>query len=333
MVSVLLPVYNAEKYLQQALSSIISQSYSNLELIAVNDGSTDNSLRILRSCNDDRLKIIDQSNQGVARTLNNALACAKGKYIWRHDADDISEPYQLEKQVTFLESNNQFALASVQIIFMTERGKIAYKYRQPKNYYLEGREYKEVFLEHFNPYSPITHATVLVRRNVMDELGGYRVEFKTSEDTDLWLRLLEKNRAVVLNFCSYYVRLSPFSATSRYEGTTNYYRDLAFKYYEERKLIGSDPIIRDEEIELLDSENKLLSHAAGCWLRDDLLSYKYLININARDFLGTTEIIYHSIKDGWKLKQTWKAIVLPLLPKSLVALGLTFSKRSTGSSI
>ena len=132
-VSILMPVYNGGAYLKQAISSVLNQTYHNFEFIIINDGSTDNTGEIIDSFTDKRILHIKQENQGVARSLNNGLKLVKGEYIWRHDADDKCLPDQLEKQVTFLKQHAEFDLVSTQVAFMTNRGKIAWKYRQPKN--------------------------------------------------------------------------------------------------------------------------------------------------------------------------------------------------------
>lgn len=91
LVSVIIPVYNAEKYLEKAINSIVNQSYRNLEIIVINDGSVDHSHLIVTSFTDSRIKYIKQDNQGLSKTLNSAIRIASGKYICRMDADDISD--------------------------------------------------------------------------------------------------------------------------------------------------------------------------------------------------------------------------------------------------
>jgi len=88
--SVLMPVYNGRDYLRPAIDSILNQTFTDFELIIVNDGSTDDSRSIIEEYSDRRILLINQKNQGVARSLNNGLELAKGKYVRRHDADDIS---------------------------------------------------------------------------------------------------------------------------------------------------------------------------------------------------------------------------------------------------
>src|SRR5690242_9380591 len=99
-----MPVYNASSYLREAIESILNQTYSNFEFIIINDGSTDNSLEIIRSYHDPRISVVNnETNLGIIKTRNKGLKLAKGKYIANMDADDISLSSRLEKQVQYLE--------------------------------------------------------------------------------------------------------------------------------------------------------------------------------------------------------------------------------------
>ena len=103
LVSVVLPVYNAEEYISEALKSILNQTYDNLEVVVVNDGSTDHSLHVIRSLADKRVKIISRENRGLVASLNEGIDAASGDYIARMDADDISHPERISKQIRLLE--------------------------------------------------------------------------------------------------------------------------------------------------------------------------------------------------------------------------------------
>src|SRR5437660_806769 len=98
LVSVLLPVYNGARFLEGGIESILSQSYRNIELIIINDGSSDDSAQIISKFHDPRIRAYSQENQGLAATLNRAIHLAKGEYLARQDQDDLSLPQRLEKQ-------------------------------------------------------------------------------------------------------------------------------------------------------------------------------------------------------------------------------------------
>src|SRR5690606_25009884 len=126
LLSVLVPVYNAEKFVEEALSSILKQTYSNLEILICDDGSTDNTSQVLEKLNSDaRIRIFqNQTNLGKNETCSFLLGKAKGEYVSVHDADDISLPIRFEKQMSFLLDHPEFALCGTNFICFTGYGKI-----------------------------------------------------------------------------------------------------------------------------------------------------------------------------------------------------------------
>lgn len=328
VVSILMPVYNGEAYLKAAIDAVLNQTYIDFELLIINDGSTDKTQTIIDNYTDKRIKSLNQPNAGVAAALNSGLALAQGEFIWRHDADDICLPEQLETQLQFLKAQPQFSLVATQVAFMTDRGKIAFRYKQPKDDYFNGKDFIRVARSHFNPYSPITHATVLVKKEVFAAVGVYRTAFKTSEDTDLWLRIIEQYDAAVLNYCSYYVRLNATSATQVYKSTNTFYRDLAFAFADQRTKIGTDPLQRGESMpKPTEPEAQKITHTKkGCNFRADILNFKYKVALNAKDFRNVFTDISYALRDGWRLKATYKAILFPLFGAVLVEKGVQLKR-------
>ena len=104
-VSVVIPVFNGMPFLKETIDGILNQTYSNFELIIINDGSTDDSEEYIETLKDSRIRYISQNNIGLCNTLNKAFSLAKGTYIFRNDQDDISEPKRLEKQIHALEES------------------------------------------------------------------------------------------------------------------------------------------------------------------------------------------------------------------------------------
>ena len=116
LISVIMPVYNPGRYLSGALESLLNQTYRNIEVIAINDGSTDNSLSVLERYQkqDNRLRVINQENQGLQRTLNRALGLVKGDFIARMDSDDICDVTRLERQIDYLSSHPDVDIVGTQ---------------------------------------------------------------------------------------------------------------------------------------------------------------------------------------------------------------------------
>ena len=319
-VSVIMPAYNAERFIREAVDSILSQSFRDFELIIIDDGSKDGTASIIQSYSDERIRLIQKENEGVATTLNRGIELAKGQYIWRHDADDVSKTDRLEKQVQFMNEHPDVVLCATQIAFMTERGNIAPTKRQPKEQWFGDKETKEVTIDDFSPFSPITHATILVRTQVMKKLNGYRTAFPTSEDIDLWMRILDLGKMVVMHDCSYFVRLSSTSATAVHGWKNEFYRELAKTYWRQRKDGNQD----DLEINGFIKEPKAPKAPSnstgkpGRTFRSDLLNFHYSVHLNARDWREVLRIIKLALVNGWRLPKVYRAILMPLLPGPLV---------------
>ena len=123
-ISVLLPVYNAERFIREAVDSVLFQSLGDFELLALDDGSTDGSLIILREyeARDNRVRIITRENRGLVASLNDLIAAARGRYLARMDSDDISMPQRFERQVMFLESSPDHVAVGGWVIHIDENG-------------------------------------------------------------------------------------------------------------------------------------------------------------------------------------------------------------------
>lgn len=183
-VSVLMPVYNAERFLKSAVDSILSQSFSDFELVAINDGSTDSSLDILESYSDQRIRIISNTrNLGLITTLNNGLKEARAEYVARMDADDVSHPERLEKQVRYLDKNPNTVMVGSWGIYIDEAGCNLFPIQPPHH----SKEMRKALFK-FNCF---IHPSVMFRKIPVLSAGGYNEKAQHAEDYDLWLRLSE----------------------------------------------------------------------------------------------------------------------------------------------
>jgi glycosyltransferase involved in cell wall biosynthesis len=183
-ISVVMSVYNGDKYLQEAVDSILNQTFKDFEFIIINDGSTDDTREILESYNDPRIVLIHQENIGLTKSLNKGIALAKGEYIARQDADDLSMPERLEKQLAFLEKHNKIALLGTAIKSIDHQGIYLKMTKFPRNH-----SSIQKIMKHENCFY---HGSVMFKRHCFIEAGGYREIFSTSQDYDLWLRFAEK---------------------------------------------------------------------------------------------------------------------------------------------
>lgn len=183
-VSVLMSVYNGERFLREAVESILNQTFADFEFIIVDDGSPDKTPQILAGYaeKDRRIKLIkNEKNIGLAKSLNRALEIATGEYVARHDADDISLPHRLERQLSFLDANPQVGAAGSFIEYINNDGVFLGIQRFP-----ECDEDIKAFLLINNCMS---HPALVVGRPILQKAGGYNPELFSCADYDLLRRL------------------------------------------------------------------------------------------------------------------------------------------------
>jgi glycosyltransferase involved in cell wall biosynthesis len=187
VVSVVMSVYNGERFLREAVESVLAQTLPNFELLVVDDGSTDSSPEILSSyqARDPRIVVHRQSNQGRAAALNRGFAVAQAPLVARLDADDIAFPERLARQARFLEEHETVAVVGGAVTFIDDRGRAFGAWQYP----LTDREIRKAFAH----TTPLVHPAVMLRKEVFDVVGGYRTLFKEAEDIDLWLRIAEQH--------------------------------------------------------------------------------------------------------------------------------------------
>lgn len=183
-ISVIMPAYNTEKYIAEAIDSILGQTYGDFEFIILNDCSKDRTEEIILSYKDPRIVYIkNEENLGVAATLNKGLALAKGEYIARMDADDISMTYRFEKQARHLDNNCQLAAVGSNAIVFKEDGTQLYT-DVPI-----GFQNIKIRMPMFNPF---IHPTMMMRRSMLEGLE-YDRAFEGREDYRFWMCLSQKH--------------------------------------------------------------------------------------------------------------------------------------------
>jgi glycosyltransferase involved in cell wall biosynthesis len=187
LVSVVLPVYNGSQYLRQSIESILQQSYRNFELIIINDGSQDDSQKIIDSYSDSRIRSFKQANIGLAATLNKAISLARGRWIARQDQDDVSFPERLTKQVHFMITHPGCAMVGTAAQIWVDETKTDRFHRHP----CSDSELRAglVFYNYF------VHSSVLLDKSVLESIGGYTTDpaRQPPEDYELWCRIARKH--------------------------------------------------------------------------------------------------------------------------------------------
>lgn len=205
-ITVLMPVYNAEKFVGEAIDSVLNQTFSDFEFLIINDASTDRSEKVILSYQDPRIRYYkNKINMGVARTLNRGLKLAKGKYIARMDADDIFLPDKLELQHEILRKDKNLVIICSHFDFIDELGNFLSSFKLAPSS-------EEIYYE-LQFRNCIGHPTAIFnKRIILEEFNGYNEKYEV-EDHDLWLRISKKYKIVKLDKVLLKVRLSKQSKT------------------------------------------------------------------------------------------------------------------------
>ncbi len=316
VISVVMSIYNGEKYICESVDSILNQTYVNFEFIIINDGSNDASLDILHEyqSRDSRLLIVNQENIGLTRSLNRGVKLAACEYIARQDADDISTPSRLEKQLNYMENHPEVAVIGCLADVFGTNG-VIHRSTDPK-FKLSPLGIKR-YLAKKNLFM---HGSSMMRKSCLAKVGFYREFFRHSQDYDLWLRLSQYFDLAILPKHLYGYRVTADAVSvSRYH-TQKQYAELARKLHAERLATGKD------------SYDKLVSfYPDGLPVREVLNKYDYHI------FLAGELVSGNKLSQARKeLRKAWKLgcrrpQIFYLFFKSLLGAGLLDTGRKLRS--
>jgi glycosyltransferase involved in cell wall biosynthesis len=244
-ISVVMPVYNAQRYLHQAIDSILSQTFSDFEFICVDDGCTDGSPQILKEyCQrDSRVVIITRANGGVTSALNAGLAGARGQYIARMDADDVAEPSRFERQLEYMNNHPECAAVGCWVIHIDDNGAEEQRSeRHPTHELITGCLWE-------GNAGALPHFGAFIRRNLLTQIGNYREQFPTAQDLDLFLRLAEIGKlANIPEFLMRYREHEGSVGASRAKQQARNAREVLRQAYERRGMELPDRLARWENV-------------------------------------------------------------------------------------
>lgn len=206
-VTVLMSVYNSQEYLRQAIGSILNQTYKDFEFLIINDGSTDQSLKIIKSYKDKRIRIISRENKGLVYSLNEGIKLAKGHYIARQDSDDISLPHRLEKEVQFLDKNTSIGMVGSNYTIIDTKGKKL----ATTNVFTRPMDLKiaQITCNQFG------HGSIMMRKDVAIQCGGYDKSVGHVEDYHLWTRISRVSDIANIEEPLYLYRTNPVGITQQ----------------------------------------------------------------------------------------------------------------------
>lgn len=234
-ITVLMSVYNGEKYLRQAIDSILNQTFKDFEFLIINDGSTDSSVSIIKSYSDPRIRLIhNKKNIGLTRSLNKGLRLAKGAFIARIDADDVSLKERLKKQYEVLKMNSDIGLVGSWVRIINKKGE------EIDNWKFNYNSEKIYYLLNFRNY--LAHSSVMFRRELIQSLGGYNEAYKYTQDFELWNRISKVTKIYLVKKILVCIR--------------NTSQSLFYKFYEQEKE-NSYQIVKNNLTQVLERELSL----------------------------------------------------------------------------
>ena len=238
LISVIIPVYNADNFLAPAINSIVNQSYKNLEILIADDCSTDNSKHIINTVKDNRIKrYYNKTNFGYLKTVNFLFKKAQGQFITFQDADDLSEVQRIERQWIEFDRNPELNLCGTFIEYLDERGNTIGTREYPQSY--------EEIRKFYKTNNPFCGATLMVKKEVLNVIGGYRPFFNRigNEDYDWAALIIEKYNSKNIPEYLYKVRKSRKSISRSIKNPEQMLSSDYVKFFiSERKYFGQDYI-------------------------------------------------------------------------------------------
>ena len=225
-VSVVMAVYNNRPFLDEAVESVLNQTYTDFEFIIIDDGSTDGSTKRLQqyAATDERIRLTVQANEGLTVSLNRGLAAAQGAYIARMDGDDICSPNRFAQQVRYLDRHADHVLVGGQVLLIDEKGATVRDSVVPPSDPNTGRmrrlklRHEDIEESLLNQQWPLVHPAVMMRREALYAIDGYDERYVTKQDADLFLRLAEVGELANLNTVVLEYRLHENQVTAQIEG-------------------------------------------------------------------------------------------------------------------
>ena len=303
-ISVAMSVYNGERFLAEAIESVLAQTFTDFEFLILDDGSRDCSGAIIRdhAARDRRIRPIFRENRGLIASLNQLLDEARAPIIARMDADDICLPERFERQFAFLERNPEFGVIGTRCENVDENGAF-----YPCNY-PDLPDTFEGFLAAIEAGNPLMcHPAAMFRRDLVRSIGGYHEAFRHCEDLDLWLRLASVTKLASLPDRLFRYRYSPNQVSSRHATEQQIGAAVAHIAYHERKAGRTDPTAALERLPPVDELDALFGReGTACAVRARVAPGLLYSRGSVHD--GGFELVIRHLRDGGGAPGAWRYV-------------------------
>ncbi len=298
-ISVLMSVYNGEKWLEEAIESILGQSFEDFEFIIIDDGSKDRSSEIIRSFSDARIVFLQQKNAGLAAALKRGVELARSELVARMDADDISLPNRLQTQYDFLQQNPQIVALGSGAIYVDEQGQEITQVYMPETH---------AQVLKWLPESPIIHPSVMFRKSFYFQVGGYFSELSYTEDAVLFNRMAKVGQLHNLPIPLLKYRVVKSSMSKIPESQRFLLNEIVMRVAASGKVSESDRLALD----------KMRFQASEA---QKIFSYHFFIAklyLRRGNFCAARKHLRMASRSGDKMGILYPAVAVSLLPEALV---------------
>lgn len=313
-ISVALSVFNGERYLAQAIESVLGQSYGDFEFLILDDGSTDNTRKIIEGYagQDRRIRPSFRENRGLVASLNELIDLAQSSIIARMDADDVCHPERFERQLRFLEDHPDHGALGCWNNHIDEHGR-ACSVEGPDH----PLDHEGVLAAIEQGQNPISHPTAMYRRDIVRGVGGYHRAFRHCEDFDLWLRLASRTKMANLPERLVYYRRHAGQVSSRHVIAQQLGTIVSRLAWQERKMGRPDPTEGLAELPLIEEMDALFGKAGtGALVRTQLV--RGIRSSSAADTDDAISIFRQHLRAGGKRRGLWRTTARLLLSGSIV---------------
>jgi glycosyltransferase involved in cell wall biosynthesis len=304
-ITVLMPAYNAAKYIAEAIDSVLAQTFTDFELLIIDDGSTDGTVAEIRKFTDPRIRLVECEHRGVAPALNHGLKEARGFYVARFDADDICYPERLRIQYYFMQANPDHVLLGTEADYMDMNGEYVFT--------LKYRGYNDVEIRSLDAtVCPFSHVTVMYKKDEVINAGGYDNNAFTFEDHLLWLKLIKRGKVCNLRQALVKVRFNPESVTIDEKWRGRSFHELKYACLREGAITAEE----GDRLRLIVKKHDSDKIKKGAYY--SLIAKKYLWDnyhpAKARKNLGKL-MNYYPAKPG-----TYFLYLISFLPRDVISL-------------
>lgn len=221
LITFLITTYNSERWIEECLNSVLNQTYKNLQVLIIDDGSSDSTINRIKQMDDERIELFCKEHSGISKSLNFVVSKIKGEYVARIDSDDVCDEERITKQMRFLSENVEYGIVGTNFILIDENGIQIDKIRNPES--------NNDIVDQLPRRCCVWNGSILVKKEILKKLNGYNEMLTTGEDWDFFLRAIGLTKFYNIQEFLSTKRIHPFSI-SETDAAKQATKDILFNY-------------------------------------------------------------------------------------------------------